>query len=569
MTASTSRRQRTLAAALAASLSLGVAAAARADDAPAVSEEGAQDLERRVHDWLAALLGPSVPLGDRPIQVTAEDGHYRAELPLADKLAGTGLTVTAEPIAGNLTPLDGGRWAIDEVRVPSPLEFSYPLPGADGGIAKFTATIATQSQSGVFDPSLATPSHWDAKLTGYSSSTEAAKDMGSSTLSVGEITMHAGLQPAADGRLDLIEETDSHLLASNANVPGNGLAAISIERMHGALKLSGVAPEQLLPLMHALVTLAPVGVATATQGQANSAAVAALAGQNRAAAEEDRRAAEADRKAVAEGRLTADERKKHNDERRAQSQARMKALAAARTGGGKPTLSDEQKAAAHDALVALADLISGFDEQSSMENLHFSASGHSGHLGKFDSGLTVAAPDGRVGIHFHFLLDGFDSPDVPPGVFRDYLPRHIAIAPRITGIPAADLHALILRAADSNGDDPLLSVQARALLDKGPVAVGLDELSLDFGPATLTGTGEVRILGTDSYEGEAHFVATGLDALIQQSNTVPELKQAAPVLFLLKGMGKQDGATTVWDVTYRDGKALVNGTDLSGMIPGK
>jgi hypothetical protein len=130
------------------------------------------------------------------------------------------------------------------------------------------------------------------------------------------------------------------------------------------------------------------------------------------------------------------------------------------------------------------------------------------------------------------------------------------------------VRALLLRAADSQGGDPKLMDDAQALLAKGPAVIGLDELALDFGPATLKGSGEVRISGLGEYEGEAHVTATGLDELIKQANTVPELKQAAPVLFLLKGMGRQDGANTVWDVVYRDSKMLVNGTDLSGMIPG-
>jgi len=152
---------------------------------------------------------------------------------------------------------------------------------------------------------------------------------------------------------------------------------------------------------------------------------------------------------------------------------------------------------------------------------------------------------------------------------RAYMPRHIEFAPSIGGVPAKDLRALLLRAADSEGNDPGLKAQADELMQKGPLTVGLDSLALDFGPATLRGTGELRIVGPDDVEGEAHVTATGLDALIQQANTVPELKQAEPVLFMLKGLGRQDGARTVWDITYRDRKVLVNGNDLSGMMPKK
>ena len=43
---------------------------------------------------------------------------------------------------------------------------------------------------------------------------------------------------------------------------------------------------------------------------------------------------------------------------------------------------------------------------------------------------------------------------------------------------------------------------------------------------------------------------------------------SAPLIFL-KGIGRQTGDSTVWDVIYRDGKLSVNGTDMSQMLPGK
>jgi hypothetical protein len=247
-------------------------------------------------------------------------------------------------------------------------------------------------------------------------------------------------------------------------------------------------------------------------------------------------------------------------------------IAAARHGGDQADpskLSDENKASLRAALTALAGLMGGFDEHVTLENPRLSGSGMSGKLTKMVSGLSVGAPDGRALIRFDLTLDGLDSPDIPAGVYRTYLPRHIAIAPRVGGVPSADLRDLMLRAADSNGDDPLLEVQASALLAKGPLAVGIDDLSLDFGPATLRGKGEVRFSAMDHYEGEAHFVATGLDELIKQANKVPELREAAPVLFMAKGMGRQDGGQTIWDVTYHDGKMLINGNDMSDMMPGK
>jgi hypothetical protein len=546
---------------------------AHADPAEAVSAEGAEKLERQLHDWLATTLGPKVTIGDRPFQVTADSDHYSLEIPFAGALAGaTGVTVEGANVTAKLTPLDGGRWAVDDVHSPSPLHIAMPIPVAGAAtMADITATFASQEQHAIIDPSLATPSHWDSTIKGYNSTMAGPGDVGTRTTSMDELSLHAAWEPGADGRLNVLEEGDSHLLASNSMVPDVGPVSVSVEKVHGSIRLDGVATDQVATLMHAAMDLAPAGVAAAKKGGGvDQQKIAALAAENHAAADADRRDAEADKQAVAAGKMTLAERKKRTDERHARAQARMEAMQAARTPApaAPPQLSAEQEATAKTALVALAGLLTGFDEHGTMENMHVSAAGHSGHLDKFAGGFSASAPDGKALIRLNFAIDGLDSPEIPPGVYRDYLPRHLSISPRVGGVPAADLHDLLLRAANSGGDDPQLQEQAMALLAKGPLAVGVDELSFDFGPATLKGTGEVRISGMNEYEGEAHFVATGLDDLIKKAATVPELKQAGPVLFLVKGMGKQDGATTVWDVTYSQGKLLVNGNDLSQMMPG-
>jgi len=558
--------------------SLAALAPALADTVPAeaVSAEGAEKLEQQLHDWLATMLGPKATIGDRPFEVTADSDHYALEIPFASALAGvTGVTVEGANVTAKLTPLDSGRWAVDNVHSPSPLHITLPIPVAGAasgaGMADITATFASQEQHAIIDPSLVTPSHWDTKITGYNSTMAGPGEAGTRTTSIDELSLHAAWEPGADGRLNVLEEGDSHLLASNSMVPDVGPVSVSIENVHGSIRLDGVATDQVATLLHAAMDLAPAGIAAAkSSGGADQEKIKALAAENHAAADEDRRAAEADKQAVAAGKMTLAERKKRTDERHARAQARMEAMQAARTPApaAPPQLSTEQEASAKTALVALASLLTGFDEHGTLENMHVSAAGHSGHLDKLAAGFNASAPDGKALIRLTFAMDGLDSPEIPPGVYRDYLPRHLSIAPRIGGVPAADLHDLLLRAANSGGNDPQLQDQALALLAKGPLAVGVDELSFDFGPATLKGTGEVRISGMNQYEGEAHFVATGLDDLIKKVATVPELKQAGPVLFLVKGMGKQDGATTVWDVTYSQGKILVNGNDLSQMMPG-
>jgi len=111
--------------------------------------------------------------------------------------------------------------------------------------------------------------------------------------------------------------------------------------------------------------------------------------------------------------------------------------------------------------------------------------------------------------------------------------------------------------------------QATALLHTAPVTVGLDDVEIDLGPARLRGGGELRIAAADEMSGEADITITGLDALIRQAAAIPQMKQALPVLIMLKGLGRQDGNATRWKITYSGKKVMVNGNDLSALLPGR
>jgi hypothetical protein len=166
----------------------------------------------------------------------------------------------------------------------------------------------------------------------------------------------------------------------------------------------------------------------------------------------------------------------------------------------------------------------------------------------------------------HLAVEGIDSPLIPPGPLRDYLPRRIALTPRLSGVPADDLVALLLRGIDGDDHDSL-QAEAIGLLAKGPLKAGLDDVVLDIGAAVLKANGTVTIAAPDDIKGSARIDATGLDTLIHNANTVPELRGATPFLIMMKGIGEQKGSTTTWNITYADGHTEVNGTDLSALVP--
>ena len=496
--------------------------------AASVDAGAASDLERQVRDWLADLVGPSVNLGGRPVRFVAQDDHFRVEYPVDGQIGATGVTIDAGPMTALARPLEAGRWAIDDLRVPSPIKVTFGAPKGAGTMTQ-TTTLGEQVQHAVLDPTFATASNLDSTIRGYE--TISDQPSGTSRTSIDRIASHLTLQPTDSGRVDVLQQNDEDLIAVNTVNHDLGPVAFSAEHGHSIIHINGLAPTNVRPILQAAFQFGPMAAA-AMQAATEQAKV---------------------------GKANA----------KANAKAKAKAKPATAASGPDFTLTPVLRAALRAALVAMQDLSTGMDEQVTLENVHLQAAGFSGRAQKISMGMGIDAPDGKLALKMTYGLDGMDSPDLPAGVIREYLPRHFLLAPRVSGVPGADVMALLLRAVDTDGNDPGLQGQAEGLLGKGPIAVGFDELGVDFGPASLTGHGEMRIIGRDNYAGEAHLAATGLDAIIRRANTTPQLKEAAPILIFLKGIGQQDGETVVWDITYKDGQMLVNGTDMTQMMPHK
>ena len=469
--------------------------------------EQATALEQQIHGWLANLLGPNVPIAAKPVRVTAEGDHFAFAIDVAGKIGDGGPVISGPPATAAAKPLDGGKWDVSSVNLPSPLRVE--LPEIDANLPRsWGIKIAQQSLKGVFDPSLATPTTLDGELRDYTQITEN-KD-GSTTTHMAHYTGHTLWQPAGDGRVDALSEGHVEGLTSNAALPGGKKATFSIDKISTAASASGLSFAQAGVVIHSALQSLPSVMA--------------------------------------------------------------QAKAAKQTPGSSPTLSPADRATAHAAMAALRDMTSGMEARYALEGLKMNASGVNVTLAKMTFGSGIGAPGGRLDMHMLMTLDGVASPMIPPGVIASYVPKHFSIAPRIGGIPAADVMALIDHAIDSDGSDEdqgRLQEMAIGLLAKGPLVVGLDDISMDAGPATLKGSLSVKVSSpsTDDMVGEAVFTMTGMDELIHQTNTTPELKQAAPVLIFLKGIGKQIPAGMVWNVSYADNKVMVNDTDLSGMLP--
>jgi hypothetical protein len=237
--------------------------------------------------------------------------------------------------------------------------------------------------------------------------------------------------------------------------------------------------------------------------------------------------------------------------------------------GTADSLSPAQRTLARNAVFAIQDMIAGVEATSKMEGIKFTAEGHTGSIARASFATKGGIDDGKIQAVNEIAVEGFDSPEIPKGVYRDYLPRKISLKPRVSGVPRDDLIKLLLRAIDSEAKDlPELQEAAIALLGAGPLEIAIDDLAIDLGKASLSGNGSLDIAGLNDITGEAEISVKGLDALIKTANTKPDLKQIAPVLIFIKGIGKQDGDATVWNIAYQDNNITVNDTDLSALMPG-
>jgi hypothetical protein len=450
---------------------------ARAQD---VSARQARVLEGQVRGWLAALLGPRVELDQRPVRLTAQDGRYALEVPVTR--SGT-LAIDGAPLTAAARPLEGGRWELDDILLPSPLHVAVALPDGQQGV--WTLSLRDQQLHAVIDPTLATTSTWDGNLGGYSSLWHGPD--GERRSEAGHSVTHAAWQPVGGGRVAVTSETATDTLASSLVKKDGRKVSFSAAHSRVTGHIDALAPEHLEPLLRAALEFVP-----------SDAAITAA----------------------------------------------------------PPLLGA--------GLDVIGDLLAGFGEHVELQDVRLTNGAMNAAARRLELGTQLSATDGRLALRLHLVADGIDSSSIPPGPLHDYLPRHIALSPRLGGMATAGVMAALRGAV--GGAEP--AAQTMRLLQDGPVTLGIDDLAADFGPATLAGSGEMRVGGPEDVAGQARITMTGLDALIRDARRVPMLKQALPMLIFLKGIGEQQGGATVWVVDYGNRRLTVNGTDLSQLVPG-
>lgn len=465
---------------------------AHADD---IGPAQAQALQQQLKDWLAGLLGPGIALPDLPLQITGEGDHYRMTWPIP----GLDNPASDAALTASVRPLDGGRWAIEAIKLPDAANFTMTIPDtgdiATSGPLKAALTVGRQDSHAVIDPALASPSTLHIDLGNLAVTTDSAKEH--QEQHIDRYAVETSLKPVQDGRLDVAMDATMGGWKSAAQVEGSAAVAIAVQNMHALGRIDGVSRDKVGGL------------------------VSAMNGFFRA--------------------LPPDVMEKH----------------------GRGDLPAPARVQLRALIEALPDMLTGVRLEETVDGLQIEVAGMGGlALQHILLGFGGEAPDGKLHAWFDIGLDGLNTPSLPPKVTA-YLPHHIELRPSVSGIRTADLTKLALDATEEGGGDDRLAPDIAAIFAQGGVNLSLETLSFDLGPAKVEGVGKVVMLSPDSWHGEARLSATGLDELTAQARTNPDLQQALPVLIMLRGLAKPDGNRLVWVIVSEGTTVTVNGIDLS------
>ena len=214
---------------------------------------------------------------------------------------------------------------------------------------------------------------------------------------------------------------------------------------------------------------------------------------------------------------------------------------------------------------ALQDFASELTVDETIDGVAVLYGPYSGTASQLRIGVGAKSDGGLLQAHMDLGLDGLALPDLPPGGVAAFLPRRIALRPVLLGVPTQQLVQLLAARGPNDADRPS---EFAALFSREGVSAGLESFAVDIGGASFAGMGTMAMASPQQMNGQAQVTATNFDSLMQQASNTPELASVLPAFVFAKGIGRVVGNQVVWDITYRDNKLLVNGTNLSAMMGG-
>ena len=234
-----------------------------------------------------------------------------------------------------------------------------------------------------------------------------------------------------------------------------------------------------------------------------------------------------------------------------------------KTGPATPGKMDPQAAKA--LLLALQDFASAFQLEESAERLEVHYGDYGGTASQARLGMGAKSDNGMLQAQMDLSVEGLALLDLPLGDMVELLPRRVAIRPVVSGVAVADLVRLINNSSEGKDAAP---ADVAALFSHGGIVTGLESFTIDVAGTSFTGNTKILVQSPQQVSGTAQITASNFDALMQRVSSMPQLAQAMPVFVLAKGIGRTVDNRLVWDVSYANGKTLVNNVDLNALAAG-
>jgi hypothetical protein len=207
------------------------APAVRAEPASAAQ---AQALMTQIEPLVGGLFGRAagVPL------ISPDGDHYRVAVPL-------GATNQA---TARLAPLGAGRWALDDITLPSPLHLSAAPP------LQIEAVIGAQNAHAVIDPSFASPSRLSAYADGID--VQSIDGPQSTAQHANALELAMAVLPADAQHVDITQTVNADGLSAKLHDGGADTMEMEALHLHLAGHLDRIKLDQVGPALAALRELA-------------------------------------------------------------------------------------------------------------------------------------------------------------------------------------------------------------------------------------------------------------------------------------------------------------------------
>ena len=469
--------------------------------------EQAQSLQQQLRGWLEQSFGAKVTL---PVEVAPEGDHYRVSLRIPD-FFGISYVQGGGTISLAISPMPAGRWLLADYRIASPIKVKVDL-----------GSLPSNAGAGSAGPFETTMNFDKTDLNGIFDPTFATPSEVTTRIGGLDFTTEGGqmrqsaradggtgkvsIIPAGNNRIDITGETAAENFSSATKAAGQPAVAVFMGAARQSLQIRRLDPERARQAIRSLVQLANSKLGAGPPGQAPNGAAE------------------------------------------------------------QPKVELQS---ARDLYTMLRGIVGGGEFSETLEDLRAEAGGHVVDLGRIRFAGGIETPGGMLTAHLALALDGIASPDIPPEA-RAYIPRHVAVHPRLSGISLADLDALIMAATrpgvQPSLDQPEIAQPVAAMFAHGGITAGVDEFEIDLGATRLGAKGKVTALSPDQFKGEAEVAAIGFDALVESMQGVPDLAKAAPFLQLLGKIGRADGPRIVWVISGDNTNLKVNGLDVAALV---